>query len=59
MECPAQINSSVILDYDENWSKEKFEKLPEFIRKKMESTPEYKNKNSYPTDKINPDEIPF
>lgn len=64
-ECPSQINQSFILDYNENWSEEKFNQLPEFIRKKMVETPEYKALHGeevakdYPSEDITPSDIPF
>lgn len=39
--CPPQINGSFVLDYD-NFSVEKFDKLPEFIRTKMEGSEQFK-----------------
>jgi len=45
MACPPQITPTRLLTY-ENWNEELFESLPEFIRKKMESTPEYKELRS-------------
>lgn len=38
--CPAQINPSFVLDYD-NFSEEKFEILPDFIKDKMKSSLEF------------------
>ena len=35
------INDIFILDYNENWSSEKFETLPDFIKDQMKMTPEY------------------
>lgn len=40
--CPKQINESFVLSYDD-FDMDKFKKLPEFIRKKMETTPEFKS----------------
>lgn len=42
MECPAQINPTQVLSYDA-WDENLFQKLPEFIRKKIEISVEYKN----------------
>lgn len=42
MACPPQVNPSFVLSYDD-FDIEKFRKLPEFIRKKMEGTPEFKS----------------
>ena len=41
MECPPQVNASVILDY-ENFSELVFEKLPEFLKAKIMTSVEYK-----------------
>lgn len=41
MVCPPQVNPTQVLSYD-NWNEEAFQKLPAFIREKMESSPEYK-----------------
>lgn len=40
MTCPAQINETFVLSYSE-WDQNKFDSLPEWIRKKMEDTPQY------------------
>jgi hypothetical protein len=49
MECPPQINTTRLLTYD-NWNESFFESLPDFIKKKMETTPEYKELRSrYPS----------
>lgn len=40
MECPAQINGSFILSYAD-WDMNKFQGLPDWIRKEMEETPEF------------------
>jgi len=63
MEAPAQINASVILSFD-NFDKEVFEKLPNFIKDKIKTSKEYKAMGSevgteYPTDDITPESIPF
>lgn len=41
MNCPEQINQTFELSYSD-WSDAKFNSLPEWIRKEMESTPEFK-----------------
>ena len=41
IDAPAQINPNSILDYNENWSAEKFESLPDWIKDQMKMTPEY------------------
>ena len=41
MVCPPAINPTLVLSYG-NWNEEVFQKLPEFIRTKMESSLEYK-----------------
>lgn len=40
VECPAQINPTFVLSYDE-WSDEKFLSLPEFIQEKIKSSSEF------------------
>lgn len=40
---PIQINPSFILSYDE-WNDHKFSTLPEWLRKRIEATPEYKQR---------------
>jgi hypothetical protein len=44
MKCPKQINPSQLLSFDK-WSDEVFAKLPDFIRKSIESSEEYKVMN--------------
>lgn len=67
--CPEQINPNVTL-YFSNWSQELFEKLPEFLRKKIMATPEYQStigvggdsssvSNKVTEEAINPEDIPF
>lgn len=41
IECPPQINDTFVLSYD-NFEYVKFMELPDFIKEKMEVTPEYK-----------------
>ena len=41
MTCSAPINEPQVLSYDK-WNEEKFQKLPDFIREKIESSEEYK-----------------
>lgn len=41
VKCPDQINPSFVLSYDE-WSEEKFNSLPDFIKGKMMTSVEYK-----------------
>lgn len=41
MICPKQINPSFILNYNDKWDLEVFEKLPNFLKEKMSKTPEY------------------
>lgn len=41
VECPPQINKSQVLNYS-NFDRELFEKLPEFIRKRIENSDEYR-----------------
>lgn len=63
MECPPQFNENQVLAYDE-WNEELFQKLPDFLKKKIQSSEEYqKMKGGYiqPVDanEVSPDEIPF
>ncbi len=66
---PLQINPSFVFSYDE-WSDSKFASLPEWIRKRIEATPEFQNRlnksgvnQDPPTDMFEPDhdssELPF
>jgi hypothetical protein len=67
MEIPAPINEPFILDFEDNWSQEKFDKQPEYLRKKITSSKNYQTltgKKPYdpfqPDDEnINPADIPF
>ena len=61
IKAPEAINEPFILDYNDNWSVEKLESLPEFLRTKIYSTPEYQKTTGkiLTVDAINPDEIPF
>jgi len=67
--CPAQINPSVTL-YFSDWKQEVFDKLPDFLKKKIVSSPEYQStiavgrdssqmSNKPAEDEINPNDIPF
>jgi hypothetical protein len=40
LKCPPQINETFLLDYD-NFSREKFESLPDFLKDKMRNSIEY------------------
>lgn len=58
-ECPKQVNDSVIINAG-NITKEDLEKLPDYIKEKIESSPEFKNRGiEYPSDEIDPADIPF
>ena len=68
MVCPDQVNKSVILDYNDNWNQEVFNDLPDFIKTKMQTTPEFQAKVGktvggsgvpYPTNEIDAGSIPF
>jgi len=52
VDCPDQINPIFILDYNENWSTEKFETLPDFIKDQMKETPEYEQINQVQGSKV-------
>lgn len=54
MSCPAPINPPQVLSYDK-WNEEAFEKLPDFIREKIESAEEYKVMKGI----IKPEDVPF
>ncbi len=43
MNCPTQINQSFVFAFDE-WNDQKFAGLPEYIRKRIEATPEFKKR---------------
>lgn len=62
MTAPDAYNEPYMLDFDENWSEEKFEKLPDFLKDKIKSTRNYTNKfpnkGEFP-DNVSPDDIPF
>lgn len=44
IEAPTAVNTPFILDYTENWSDEKFDSLPAFIKEKMTTSSNYRNK---------------
>lgn len=46
LECPAQINPTRVLDYD-NWNQEVFLSLPEWLANKISSSKEYNEKFSF------------
>lgn len=64
MTVPPQINETFVLSYDD-WSEEKFNSLPEFLRNKIVSSDEYKvlnaphETNSGGQDNEPPDDLPF
>ncbi len=41
--CPPQVNTSFVFAYDE-WNDQKFAGLPEYLRKRIEATPEFKKR---------------
>lgn len=47
---PVGINEAMILNYGDRWDVSVFNSLPEFLRKKMEETPEYKKATDGPSD---------
>lgn len=63
MPLPAQVNPSFVFSYDE-WSDEKFAALPEWLRKRIEATPEFRRRLEQPVadvpfkDESN-DDLPF
>jgi hypothetical protein len=59
LECPPQINPSLILSYD-NFNHEAYSKLPEFLREKIASSKEYKQLTALPTNAdANEDDLPW
>lgn len=60
MDCPPQVNASKVLNYD-NFDVEYFNTLPEFLKKKIQASAEYKvmNGEEVNLDDINVDDIPF
>jgi hypothetical protein len=62
MNCPAAINAPKILSY-EKFDKEFFVGLPNWMKEKMEKTPEFIKMNGgaveHSTEEINPQDIPF
>lgn len=60
MDVPEQVNESTTMSYDS--PEEELEKLPEFIREKVKSSKEYRErvgKSDGDDDEINPEDIPF
>jgi hypothetical protein len=55
--CPPQVNKTFLLDYD-NFTTEAFETLPEFIKKKIESSKEYKKRSANIMTEHIPDNLP-
>lgn len=55
-ECPPQVNKTKILSF-ENWDQEFFDNLPDFIKEKIQKTPEYAKLKGLKA--VNPDEIDF
>lgn len=58
METPPQINETNILTY-QKWDQGKFDKLPEFLRKKMEGSREFEEMVNKKGTEPNPSDIPF
>lgn len=58
MICPPAINPVQVLSYDK-WNEEVFNKLPDFIRKNIESSEEYKKMKGLVVEEVEEDEIPF
>ena len=48
MEMPEAVNKEFILDFNDNWSNEKFESLPDFIKDKIKGSNEYKGLKGVP-----------
>jgi hypothetical protein len=65
---PEPFNQNFILNYNDNWSDEAYEKLPDYLKNKMAESDEYKlmkyegepvRKTADPENEIDPDDIPF
>lgn len=50
MTIPAQINPSFVLNYDDKWNEEAFNKLPDFIKNKMIESLEYRKMKGIASD---------
>lgn len=62
MTVPEAVNEPYIFDFDDNYSEERFKKLPEFLQQKIASSRNYREKilgEEIQTEEVNPDEIPF
>lgn len=46
MKAPEAINAPFIFDYEENFSQEEVEKMPQFIQDKIKSSEQYKNRTT-------------
>jgi len=55
--CPPPVNDMYVLSY-EKWNEELFQKLPPFLKKKMEGSKEYKAMRGIKSE-ISTDDIPF
>lgn len=66
VQCPAQINPTFVLSYDD-WSDEKYNQLPDFIKQKMASSveyikmrnPEHEEVNEHASAQAEEDDLPF
>lgn len=62
--CPPPVNTPKILSY-EKWDNDLFLSLPDFIKEKIEKTPEFRKMNgqevsqNIETEAIDPDDLPF
>ena len=56
LDCPAPLNPSVRLEYD-NWKPEVFDSLSEFLKEKIQSSEEYKQMNGGTADPVQVDDI--
>lgn len=57
--CPPPVNSLQILSY-EKWDQAYFDALPQYLREKMEKTPEYNDmKYGKGSATVDPDDVPF
>lgn len=66
MEPAAPVNDPFLLDFEENWSQEKFDKQPQFLREKImgsqnwnQKFPESGDGLKWPEDELKAEDIPF
>lgn len=57
MQCPKQINETMIFEFEDIYSEESINKLPEWLQKKVRDSLEYKGQFNGKTEEINIDEL--